>query len=91
MTHTSAPTTPYKVGGTGWLTDPRVVERGWEAAGHDFALTRNGHGAGFWDRGYGDVGTFLSDAARTFGESTAWVEADDATDTRAHLYSHDGE
>lgn len=24
----------------------------WERAGHDFALTRNGHGAGFWDRDY---------------------------------------
>lgn len=22
----------------------------WDYAGHDFALTRNGHGAGFWDR-----------------------------------------
>lgn len=22
----------------------------WEQAGHDFWLTRNGHGAGFWDR-----------------------------------------
>jgi len=22
----------------------------WAHAGHDFALTRNGHGAGFWDR-----------------------------------------
>ncbi len=24
-----------------------------EMAGHDFWLTRNGHGAGFWDRGLG--------------------------------------
>lgn len=36
--------------------------------GHDFALTRNGHGAGFWDRGYGEVGERLSDAARAYGE-----------------------
>ena len=27
-----------------------------EKAGHDFWLTRNGHGAGFWDRGLGEVG-----------------------------------
>lgn len=29
---------------------------GWNAeqAGHDFWLTRNGHGAGFWDRYWGD-------------------------------------
>lgn len=29
-------------------------------AGHDFWLTRNGHGAGFWDRGLGSPGEFLS-------------------------------
>lgn len=35
-------------------------------AGHDFWLTRNGHGAGFWD---GDwvLGRELTDAAQTFG------------------------
>lgn len=38
--------------------------------GHDFWLTRNGHGAGFWDRGYPDeVGKPLSKAARSFGEA----------------------
>lgn len=35
--------------------------------GHDFWLTRNGHGAGFWDRGYGVLGRKLSDAARVYG------------------------
>jgi len=39
-----------------------------EQHGHDFALTRNGHGAGFWDRGYGEDGDTLSDAARAYGE-----------------------
>lgn len=38
-------------------------------AGHDFWLTRNGHGVGFWDRGLGDAGEALSNAARAFGES----------------------
>src|SRR4051812_9631888 len=43
---------------------------GWtdERAGHDFWLTRNGHGAGFWDRYYdgpnADAGDALADAAR---------------------------
>lgn len=32
-----------------------------EQASHDFWLTRNGHGAGFWDRGLGDVGDKLTD------------------------------
>lgn len=35
--------------------------------GHDFWLTRCGHGAGFWDRGYGAVGDQLSELARLMG------------------------
>lgn len=47
-------------------------ESGWtsaEQSGHDFWLTRNGHGAGFWDRGYGAVGGRLSNACDPYGES----------------------
>lgn len=36
-------------------------------AGHDFWLTRNGHGAGFWDRGAGIVGEILTDHADVYG------------------------
>jgi hypothetical protein len=39
-----------------------------EQIGHDFWLTRNGHGAGFWDRGLGQVGEALSKASKTYGE-----------------------
>lgn len=39
-----------------------------EQSGHDFWLTRNGHGAGFWDRGYGTVGRRLNDACEPYGE-----------------------
>jgi hypothetical protein len=39
---------------------------GLQAAGHDFWLTRNRHGAGFWDRGLGAVGDKLADAARAW-------------------------
>jgi hypothetical protein len=35
-------------------------------AGHDFWLSRNGHGAGFWD-GDWEHGRVLRDAAKTFG------------------------
>lgn len=35
----------------------------YNSAGHDFWLTRCGHGAGFWDRGLGEVGERLTDAA----------------------------
>lgn len=34
-----------------------------EQFGHDFWLTRNRHGAGFWDRHYGDERGSLEDAA----------------------------
>ena len=40
--------------------------------GHDLWLTRNGHGAGFWDRGLGDVGDKLSDIARNMGEKSLY-------------------
>jgi hypothetical protein len=39
-----------------------------EHAGHDFWLTRNGHGTGFWDRGMGELGGRLADAAGLYGE-----------------------
>lgn len=38
-----------------------------EQAGHDFWLTRNGHGAGFWDRGLGALGDALTRAAKAYG------------------------
>lgn len=38
-------------------------------AGHDFALTRNRHGAGFWDGDWPEpAGTLLTDAAHAVGE-----------------------
>lgn len=42
-------------------------------AGHDFWLTRNGHGAGFWDRDLGEVGDELTKAAHTFGSVDLYV------------------
>lgn len=45
-------------------------------AGHDFVLTRNGHGTGFWDRDYGDAGDELTKWAKTFGEMNAYVGDD---------------
>lgn len=44
-----------------------------EQAGHDFWLTRNGHGAGFWDRGLGDTGKQLTNAC---GHGTRWQSVD---------------
>jgi len=38
-----------------------------ESAGHNFLLTRNGHGAGFWDRGLGEAGDKLTDKSKVYG------------------------
>lgn len=45
--------------------------------GHDFWLSRNGHGAGFFDRGYGEVGDRLQSAAEEFGELSVFVGDDE--------------
>jgi hypothetical protein len=47
-----------------------------EQAGHDFWLTRNGHGAGFWDRGLGAIGERLSKASKPYGSADLYVGAD---------------
>jgi hypothetical protein len=45
--------------------------------GHDFWLTRNHHGAGFWDRGYpGNVGDILTERAHAYGEVDLMVGDD---------------
>lgn len=45
-----------------------------EQHGHDYWLTRNGHGAGFWDRGYGRKGDKLSAAAKADGSVDPMVD-----------------
>jgi hypothetical protein len=50
-----------------------------ELGGHDFWLTRNGHGSGFWDRHTclpKDARDRLSDAARAAGECNPYVGDD---------------
>ena len=47
-----------------------------EMAGHDFYLTRNHHGAGYWDRGLGAIGQRLTDSAHNWGESCPYVGDD---------------
>lgn len=47
-----------------------------EQAGHDFWLTRNHHGAGFWDRGLGKVGDQLTKQAHAYGECYLYVGDD---------------
>jgi hypothetical protein len=47
-----------------------------EKDGIDFWLTRNGHGAGFWDRGYGEAGDTLTERAHAFGEINLYAGED---------------
>jgi len=45
--------------------------------GHDFYLTRNRHGVGFWDRGYPtDISGRLTDAAHAYGEDYWFLDSD---------------
>jgi hypothetical protein len=44
--------------------------------GHDFWLTRNGHGAGFWDRGLGAIGDQLTTACKPYGSVDLYVGDD---------------
>ena len=48
-----------------------------ELLGHDFSLTRNGHGAGFWDRGYpNDIGRRLTSNAHAYGSCDVCLSND---------------
>lgn len=55
--------------------DVRVAMEG-SQFGHDFYLTRNRHGAGFWDRGLGDLGQWLTDMSHPYGESGEYIGDD---------------
>ena len=49
----------------------------WRDAGHDFWLTRNGHGCGFWDGDWPeDAGERLTASAERFGEVDLYVGDD---------------
>jgi len=49
----------------------------WNKAAHDFILTRNGHGAGFWDGDWCQPwGDKLTELCRKFGELNCYVGDD---------------
>ena len=54
-----------------------LLDDGWPAdqAGHEFWLTRNGHGSGFWDSEYGTAESreALTNACKKFGEVNLYV------------------
>jgi hypothetical protein len=65
----------YVKSGRMWFSDKHETDD--STAGHDFWLTRNRHGAGFWDGDYPkEMGTTLTDLAHTFGECWIYVGDD---------------
>jgi hypothetical protein len=56
--------------------DDLSLHGSWEQGGHDFWLTRCGHGTGFWDRGTGEVGDRLTAAAKIWGSVDFYVGDD---------------
>jgi hypothetical protein len=63
-----------------FVTDNEEIMHNLDAgqAGHDFWLTRNRHGAGFWDGDYDEsVATCLTDAAHVYGSQELYVTNDE--------------
>jgi hypothetical protein len=58
----------------GYFVEEAVEEHGYEQLGHDIWLTRNRHGAGFFDRGYDDeTEKALMDAAHKLKEVDLFI------------------
>lgn len=57
----------------------------WDQAGHDFWLTRNGHGAGFWDGDWDSIdpgiGEWLTQHSKSFGKRDLYI----GDDGRVHI------
>jgi len=53
-----------------------VIAPHYKEAGHDFWLTRNGHGAGFWDGDWPDSGEELTRISHSFGTYELYVGDD---------------
>ena len=64
-----------------YITDDNpVYQTKWDAtdmAGHDFWLTRNGHGCGFWDGDWTEpAASIMTEASRKYGECSLYVGDD---------------
>jgi hypothetical protein len=60
----------------GLLDQLEAAEVTTDQIGHDFWLTRNRHGVGFWDRGLGQLGTDLTNLAQPYGEQYLFILED---------------
>jgi hypothetical protein len=59
-----------------WRRHGWAMARDVSRAGHDFWLTRNGHGAGFWDGQWNADGDRLTSAAKVYGSVDLYVGDD---------------
>jgi hypothetical protein len=59
-----------------WAANHAMIESDPSRAGYDFWLTRNGHGAGFWDGDWDDDGDALTTASKPYGEFNLYVGDD---------------
>lgn len=50
------------------------IANAYDQAGHDFLLTRNGHGVGFWDGDWPKYGDWLSKISESFGTLCVWAD-----------------
>jgi hypothetical protein len=56
---------------------PAIRKHGrYALAGHDFWLTQNGHGSGFWDGDWPQFGELLTEASKRFGEVDLYIGDD---------------
>ena len=61
-----------------WLSNADdLIDMSAEQVGRDFWLTRERHGAGFWDRDLAELGDRLTDSAHDYGSADWFVGADD--------------
>lgn len=63
-----------------WINQDDPQPEHLDRLGHDIHLTRQHHGTGFWDRGWGAEGDRLTEIAHKLGEVTVWAE-----DGRVHM------
>ena len=52
------------------------TDRDISSLAYDFWLTRNGHGAGFWDGDWGEVGDKLTELCKPYGSVDVYVGDD---------------
>lgn len=57
--------------------DSDTLDETYSRAGHDFWLTRNRHGAGFWDGDWPKNGNKLTDLCRPYGEAYVYIGDDE--------------